>query len=334
MTDMTPPPFTGKDLDPQILRFQTLMAEGFGRFPAVGTVTIPEARAIAEQVRAPWTAGGPVMGRTQTLTIDGNGLSVRVRCHEPHPGGSAPALIYLHGGGWTLFSIDTHDRVMREYAGRTGMVVVGVDYALAPEAKFPTAIEQIALVVGWLRDHGAGLGIDPARLAIGGDSAGGNLAVATCLALRDQGLGGAIHAMVLNYGVFDCDLTTPSYRRFGGAGHMLETGEMAAFWQNYLRDDGDRRNPLACPLQADLRDLPAAFMAVAEQDVLYDENMAMAEKLRQAGVPVAVIVYPGTGHSFLEAVSLAAVSSSAFDDAATWLKHRFALGIGAEAPSI
>ena len=324
MTDLTPPPFTGENLDPQILRFQTLVAEGFRRFAPLSTVSLPEARRIAEQVRAPWAAGGPVMGRTRDLAIAEGGLAVRVRCHDPKPDTAKPALIYLHGGGWTLFSIETHDRVMREYAGRTGMVVIGVDYALAPETKFPHAIGQVALVVRWLRAHGADLGIDPRRLAIGGDSAGGNLAVAACLALRAGGQGDAIQAMVLNYGVFDCDRTTVSYRRFGGPGHMLESGEMAGFWQNYLRDEADRRDPLACPLQADLRGLPAAFMAIAEQDVLHDENIAMAAKLRAAAVPVEAIVYPGTAHSFLEAVSIAPVSARAFDDAAAWLKQRFA----------
>jgi acetyl esterase len=319
MTAVTPPSFTGEDLDPQILRFQTLMSEGFARFPPLGQVTLPEARRIAEQVRAPWAAGGPVMGQTRELEIAEGGLSVRLRCHDPHPGATAPALIYLHGGGWTLFSLDTHDRVMREYAGRTAMIVVGVDYALSPEAKFPQALEQIVMAVRWLRGHGAERGIDPDRLAIGGDSAGANLAVAACLQLRDEGQGDAIRAMVLNYGVFDGDLTTESHRRFGGPGHMLESEEMAGFWRNYLRDDADRTNPLACPLQADLRGLPAAFMAIAEQDVLTDENAAMAEKLRRSAVPVEAIVYPGTAHSFLEAVSIAAVSDRAFADASVWL---------------
>lgn len=323
MTDLTPSPFTGENLDPQILRFQTLVSEGFRRFPPLSAVSLPEARQIAEQVRAPWAVGGPVMGRTQDLEIAEGDLAVRVRCHDPKPGPAKPALIYLHGGGWTLFSIDTHDRVMREYAGRAGMIVIGVDYALAPETKFPHAIGQIALVVRWLRTHGADLGIDPRCLAIGGDSAGGNLAVATCLALRASGQDDAIQAMVLNYGVFDCDRATASDRRFGGRGHMLESTEMAGFWDNYLRDEADRRNPLACPLQADLRGLPPAFMAIAEQDVLHDENIAMAAKLRAAAVPVEAIVYPGTAHSFLEAVSIAAVSARAFDDAATWLTRRF-----------
>jgi acetyl esterase len=320
MTAPMPAPFTGETLDPEIRRFQALVTEAFGRFPPFGQVTPAEARQIAERVRAPWAAGGPAMDRTLKLEIDG----VRVRLHDPKPGPAKPALIYLHGGGWTLFSIDTHDRVMREYAERAGVVVVGIDYALAPEAKFPQALNQIASVVRRLQIRGSEMGIDSRRLAIGGDSAGGNLAIATCLKLRAEGNGDALKAMILNYGVFDCDGGRASYQRYGGPGHMLESTEMAGFWRHYLRDEADRQDPLACPLRADLHNLPPAFLAIAEQDVLHDENIALAARLRTAGVPVEAITYAGTGHSFLEAVSIAAVSRRAFADASAWLAELMA----------
>ncbi len=182
--------------------------------------------------------------------------SVGARVHRP-AGGLLPGLVYLHGGGWTLFSLDTHDRVMREYAARTGCCVLGVDYALSPEQKFPVALEQVIDVVSWLATQGLELGIDAGRLAIGGDSAGANLSVAACLVRRDR------HP--LRRFAPCCSTTAPSSshcsaeacRRYGGPEYMLGCEEMSRYWRNYLRSDADAGNPLACPLLAD-RSRPAA----------------------------------------------------------------------------
>ena len=192
---------------------------------------------------------------------------VRARIHRP-ASGILPGLVYLHGGGWTLFSIDTHDRVMREYASRAGCCVIGFDYALSPEQKFPVPLEQVVDVVDWLAEQGLELGIDAGRLAIGGDSAGANLSVATCLMRRDQASVPPLLAMLLNYGAFVSQCSADSCQRYGGPEYMLGCEEMSEYWRNYMRTDADAQNPLVCPLLASLDGLPPAFLAVAECDVL------------------------------------------------------------------
>jgi acetyl esterase len=307
-------------LHPDIRRFVTRMGEAWARHSPLDAVSPAEARRIAERVRAPWAQGGPVMHRTREHAVPLGEGRVRIRVHYPLDRPLSPALIYLHGGGWTIFSIETHDRLMREYAQRAQIAVVAVDYSLSPEAKFPRALHETVAVVQWLRWHGETLGIAPRSLAIGGDSAGANLALGTALALRDAEAGAALRGMMLNYGAFDSACDYPSYRVFGGAGYMLGDAEMAAFWHNYLGDDIAGASPLACPLRARLQGLPPAYLAVAECDVLYDENIEMIRRLKAAGVAVTANIYSGASHSFLEAVSISRLAERAFDDAATWLR--------------
>jgi acetyl esterase len=306
-------------LDPEIAEFVRRMGSYWREHPPLASVSLPEARAIAERVRAHWRAGGPQMAATTDLEVPTAYGSVRIRLLDPTPQGPKPALVYLHGGGWTLFSIDTHDRLMREYAARAGVVAVGVDYALSPEARFPQAIEETVAVVRWLREHGARHGVDGARLAIGGDSAGAAMTIAACMMLRDAGDRPGIRAMLLNYGAFDEACSAPSYERFGRGGYLWDPGEMKAFWRNYMRDERDARDPLCCPAIADVRGLPPAFNAVPECDVMYDEAMAMGARLLNAGVAAQTVVYPGATHSFLEAVSIARISDRAFAEASRWL---------------
>jgi acetyl esterase len=315
----------GADIDPDLRRFMAMTAAAYAGHPDVSALPLPEARKVFEKVREPWRAGGPVMAATRDLTVETRHGGVRARIHDPSPDRPKPALIYLHGGGWTIFSIETHDRVMREYAARAGVVVLGVDYALSPEAKFPVALEQVLDVVGWLRREAAEFGVDPARVAIGGDSAGGNLALATCLALRDQGRGAEIAALVLNYAVLDTDSTPEFHTRFGGADYMLTSEEMAQFWANYLGAPVDAENPLANPALAKFENLPPTFLAVAECDVLAGQSLAAAARLKEAGVPVECRVYAGACHSFLEAVSIAPIAGRAFDEASIWLRERLAI---------
>jgi acetyl esterase len=289
------------------------VAAAWARYGDLASVSPSEALRIAEDVRAPWTRGGPAMASTKEIAAP-----VRMRVYRPSGAPSrdaaSPALVYLHGGGWTLFSIDTHDRVMREYAARAGIVVIGIDYALAPESKYPVALDQISTALRFVRDHADELGIDRARIAIGGDSAGANLALAAALRDRD------IRALVLNYGVFARHSSADAIARFGGPGNMLTAEEMEGFWRNYLRDERDADDPLVCPLLATLDGLPPAFLAVPDRDLLAEQSIALGDRLRAAGVPVETRVYRGATHSFLEAVSISSLASRAFDDTAAWLR--------------
>jgi acetyl esterase len=304
------------ELDPDIRRFVSALQQGYARFADFDTLAVPERRSVAEQVRAPWRAGGPQMARTLELEIAG----VRGRIHIPVNTRRLAAMLYLHGGGWTMFSIDTHDRLMREYAHRSGAAVVGIDYSLSPEAKFPTALNEVVAAAHWLSRQGADYDIDPQRLAIGGDSAGANLAVAAALSLRDTG-GPALRAMLLNYGAFTPD-PAPSFDKYDGPRYMLTVEEMRYFWDNYTSDATDLMNPLVAPYRADLRGLPPAFFCTGACDILADGNRAMAARLSAAGVPCEQHLYAGATHSFLEAVSIAPLADSALAEASRWLRAR------------
>jgi acetyl esterase len=309
-------------LDPEIRRFVEGVTAAYAQYPDFDTLPLDARRAVAEQVRAPWAAGGPRMAETSEIDVPTAGGAVRVRVYRPAGEGDLPAFVYLHGGGWTVFSLDTHDRLMREYAQRAGVVVIGVDYALAPEQRFPVANAQVADVVRWLARPGALPGVDRRRLAIGGDSAGANLATTAALSLRDSGEGDLLRALVVNYGALDPLPAYASYDEFGDGRYLLSSAEMKGFWGNYLRDQRDASNPLAAPMLADLANLPPAYLATASLDILRDENLRLAERLRAAGTPVTQVVYPGTVHSFLEAVSIAEVSRRALQDTSVWLRKQ------------
>lgn len=316
----------GSDLDPDIRRFIRTVTATVAQNAGLDGAPYPQQRRWAEDARKPWRQGGPAMLETNKTSVATRHGKVRVRIHRPSAG-ILPGLVYLHGGGWTLFSLDTHDRVMREYAARAGCCVIGVDYALSPEQKFPVALEQVVDVVGWLVKQGAKVGVDADRLAIGGDSAGANLGVAACLVRRDQKSVPPLAAMLLNYGAYVSRCSENACRRYGGPEYMLGCEELTGYWRNYMRSDVDAENPLVCPLIAELGGLPPAFLAIGECDVLAEQNLEMAARLRGAGVPAQSVVYPGASHSFIEAMSIAGVSNQALADASTWLRRVFSHAI-------
>lgn len=308
------------ELDPDIRRFVTALQHGYAQYPSFGSLSLAERRSVAEKVRAPWRAGGPKMQRTVETNIAG----VRARIHIPSDAGPLGAMLYLHGGGWMMFSIDTHDRLMREYAMRAGVVVAGIDYSLSPEAKFPVALNEAVAAIEWLARDGAALGIDPARLAVGGDSAGANLAVTSALKLRAAG-GPKLRAMILNYGAFSPE-PTESFERYGGPRYMLTPEEMQVFWSAYISQPDALDDPLVAPYRADLRGLPPAFFCIAACDILADCNRAMAARCTVAQVPCEEHIYPGATHSFLEAVSIAPLADRALSEASAWLRAQLRAG--------
>lgn len=318
MTDAAYPAATPRHddgVDPAVRQFHVAVTAGFARYPDFAALPLADRRRIAEEVRQPWRSGGPKMHSVVEQKI--GDTQTRIRIYRPGGEAVLPGLLYLHGGGWTMFSLDTHDRLMREYAARAGVAVIGIDYSLSPEAKFPRALDETLAIVRWLRVHGAAQGLDPGRLAIGGDSAGANLSVAANLRLRDA-REPVLAAMLLNYGAFD-SRPTSSYARYDGPDYMLTVLEMNDFWRNYTRSAADHGDPYVCPILADLTGLPAAFMAIAECDILVDANRAMAAALRSAGVAVEDVVYYGATHSFLEAMSIAPLAQRALADASRWL---------------
>ena len=311
-------------LDPQIRRFVAALAQAWAEYPAVESLPVVEKRRIAEIVRTPWRQGGPEMAATREIALPTRHGPVRARVHRPASAADVqPALVYLHGGGWTMFSLDTHDRIMREFAARTGATVVGIDYALSPEAKFPYALEQIVDAVRALREQAADLGVDAARLAIGGDSAGANLSVATSLVLRDIGASQWLRGMLLIYGCYTPEISDVAANGFGAEGNLLTAAERATFWVNYLERTDAAVNPLVSPMRAQLAGLPPAFLIGAQCDVLAEQSVAFAAKLRAAGVPMDFMEYAGATHSFLEAVSISELADRAIADGAAWLSKLF-----------
>ncbi|WP_431281260.1 alpha/beta hydrolase [Humitalea sp. 24SJ18S-53] len=309
--------------DPEMLAAQTRLAARAATYPPQ-TLTLPldGARATGEAIHADTTTG-PVMAVTEDRWLPIRGHRLLCRFHRPAGiTGPAPVLVYLHGGGWVWNSIDTHDRLMREYAAAAGCVVIGPDYTLSPEAAFPQALEESAAVVRWIAAQGADWGLDPGRIAIGGDSAGGNLAAGVALLLRETDPDLRLSGLLLNYGVFDARLDTPSYDEFAD-GYWLTRDKMRFYWDCYCPRPADRLNPLASPLRADLAGLPPVLLHWAELDVLSGENAAMAERLRAAGVPLEAEVFPGVAHGFLRALAEVAKARDAVAKAGAWLRRVF-----------
>ena len=310
------------ELDPEISRFVEEISAAWAAYPPFETLPIEEARRVAEQVRAPWRMHGPAMSQTTEHVIATSTGPLRTRLYDPGVARPAPTLIYLHGGGFILFSLDTHDRLMREYAAAGNFAVLGVDYPLSPESRYPKALNQIVELVDWLRAGGGEcLGIDPDRLVIGGDSAGANLSVAAALRLRDRGTSGRLKGLLLNYGAFGVETSDEAEQRFGGPGAVLRRAEMLHYFTSYLGADGlASPEPYAAPLMADLHDLPPALLAIPECDLLAEQSYAMAERMESDGVDVTSIVYSGATHSFLEAMSVAEVARRAIHDGADWVR--------------
>ncbi len=310
------------NIDPEIAEFVARMNTAWSMHPDLGSVSVPEARAIAEQVREPWRQGGPEMHRVFEQQVELPSGSLRVRIYYPNHRDMLPALMYMHGGGFTLFSIDTHDRLMREYAATGGFAVIAVDYPLSPEAKFPHALNLIVELTEWIAGNGQQWGIDPGRLAIGGDSAGGNLALASALRLRDAGKNDRLRGILSNYGAFGRRCSDEAEATFGGPDAVLNREEMEYYWDNYLTTPQDSNNPYACPLIADVSNLPPSLLVVAEIDILAEDSSILAKRMEIAGTPCEIIVYPGATHSFLEAMSVAAVAREAIAHAANWIRQR------------
>lgn len=306
--------------DPEMRAFTAMMEERGRAFPPVKMELPLDAARVSNDGPglALAAAGGPKMGESGDRWLPIRGRRLICRLHRPTTDKPLPVMIYIHGGGWVWGSIDTHDHIMRGYAAAAGCAVVGPDYALSPEAPFPQALEECAAVVRWVARHGAEWGLDPTRIVIGGDSAGGNLAAAVALLLRETDPDIRLRGLLLNYGVFDCRTDTRSYDEFA-EGHTLTREKMRFYWSCYAPTEGDRYSPLASPLRGDLRGLPPCLVHYAELDVLASESEAMADKLRASGVAVEQKMFAGVLHGFLRAMGHVAKADEAIADAGAWL---------------
>jgi len=287
--------------------------------PRLDDMSIDDVRAVSEAfVNASAMDAEPV-DVVEDRHLPGPAGDIAVRVYDPDPGATSPVVAYFHGGGWVMMGLDTHDRVCRRLANAAHAVVVSVDYRLAPEHRFPAALDDCMAVTHWLTDHAEELAGDPTRIAVAGDSAGGNLAAATALASRSDGPG--LAAQVLVYPATDAACETTSYRT-NGEGFLLTTSAMRWFWDQYLGPHGDPGDRYASMLRADdLNGAPPALIMTAEHDVLRDEGEAYADRLRAAGVDVTSLCYPGMVHGFLMMDALTPTAVTAMAEIAGFLER-------------
>ncbi len=257
-----------------------------------------------------------------SVTTD-DGHEIRIRGYWPMASRQAhaplPAIVFAHGGGWFLCSLALYDNPCRALANATGCVVLSVDYRLAPEHKFPVPLEDVYRAVVWAFDQATELGIDPKRIAVGGDSAGGNLAAAAALLARDRN-GPAIAHQLLLYPALDSAMDSDSYTEFA-KGYYLTRDVMAFCWSAYLRGPADKGSPYASPLRAERLDgLPPATILVCEYDPLRDEGEAYARRLADAGVIVQQTRLPGMVHACIHLLGVAPAAQCLFDRVGAMMK--------------
>jgi acetyl esterase len=266
-------------------------------------ITPEEMRRQMEERKVP-PVDVPEMAKVEDRKVtahDGAEIPVRVYWPTDAPG-PHPVVVFFHGGGWVIGSIESHDATVKSLAKASGMVFVSVDYRLAPEYKFPTPPEDCFAATKWVVDNAAELGVDASRLAVAGDSAGGNLAAAVALMARERG-GPAIKFQLLIYPCTDFDVTRRSMVD-NGDGYFLTSAAMEWFYGHYLDSDDDRSHHFAAPIRGDLSALPPALVITAEYDPLRDEGNDYGHRLQRAGVPTTVTCYAGMIHGFFSMTSM------------------------------
>ncbi|MBI5265136.1 MAG: alpha/beta hydrolase [Bradyrhizobium sp.] len=291
--------------------------------PAYETLTAPEARAYYSQARFVSNPEPPELASVEPLSIPAPHGQIPARVYTPkklrQKDGLSPALVFFHGGGWVIGDLETHDVVCRKLADQGELIVVSVDYRLAPEHKFPAAVDDSIAATKWIAANAKQLGIDADRLSVGGDSAGGNLAAVVSIAARD-GDGPAIAGQVLIYPAVDCALAHPSHSE-PETSILLTHSVIRWFYDHYLDSTADVHDWRASPARATtLIGLPPAYVLTAGADPLRDEGDEYAERLKRAGVPVTYKHFPGQFHGFFTMGKLLQQANVAASDIGKWLK--------------
>jgi acetyl esterase len=273
--------------------------------------------------RAYWNTDAPVMAESQDLLLPGPYRDIPARLHRPVQRGAepAPVLIYLHGGGWIVGNLDTHDRIMRILAQKSGCCVLGVDYHLAPEAKFPQPQDECCAAADWVLQHGAEYGLDPNRIALAGDSAGANMSMTVLLHLKNQGRIGAVGAALLYYGSYGLR-DSASRRLWGGAEDGLSAADLAFFRECLFEDQAEMLDPRFDILANDLTELPPLFVLEVAMDPLADDSRALADAVLEAGGQVDYRRVEGVLHGYLHMSHSVDAAMDALSDGAAFLRAR------------
>ncbi len=287
--------------------------------PAIDLRTLPiaEARAVFEEQQGSWVWAESAMESSHELTLPGAAAPMRARLHVPRAGVGRPATLFLHGGGWTFGSIDSHDGTMRSLAAASGHPVLGIDYRLAPESPFPAPLDDVLAAAAYVRAGHLGALVDPARLALAGDSAGANLALSAALVLRDRGAPPVTVALI--YGCYAPIFGTASHARLGDGTFLMRSAMMRWYWNNFLGPAASEPPALSAPLTADLAGLPPLYLNAAGLDPLLDDSSALSAKLCEAGVMHRLDVWPGVVHGFVRLARELPAARHALLEAGLWL---------------
>ncbi|MGI2258900.1 acetyl esterase [Shewanella sp. GXUN23E] len=270
-----------------------------------------------------WNQGGPQMQRTLNVSVPFGDQTIQTRIHYPSSDKPLPGIFYIHGGGFIVGNLDTHDRIMRLMAAESGCVVIGIDYSLSPEAKFPQAIEECVCVTRYFRQHASDYGLDPQQMAYAGDSAGAHLCLASFLWQRDKQMDVSfIKALLLYYGLYGLQ-DSRSRRLYGGCWDGLTREDLNYYEQMYLAAQDAAESPYYCLFNNDLSShMPACFIAGSEFDPLLDDSKTLHSMLQANNLPSQYQVYEGTLHAFLHCSRIMPIAHKAIADGAKYFLHQ------------
>jgi acetyl esterase len=305
-------------IDPELVAAGQLLQSRGLVAPDRTQAPLSDVRAAVDRIGEFLGEGSVPLQREQNLSLPGPHGQVPCRLYLPDNAARPPLIIYSHGGGFMQGSLPSWDAMLRELVRQSGVAALSVDYRLSPEHRFPAAFEEIVAMVRLAAREGSGFGIDPTRLAVGGDSAGANLALAAAVALRDAGER-ALGFMLLIYGCFSTDTESPSWQRFGRGAGLSQT-QMRWIWETYLERPEQQKDWRAAPILADLTGLPPAHLVVGSLDPLLDDSQRLAARLKGAGVPSELKIYEGLNHGFIRYGRLVSAARGAVGDCATALR--------------
>jgi len=304
-------------IDPELVAAGKLLQSRGLVAPDRTQAPLSEVRAAVDRIGAFLGEGSVPLARERDLALPGPHGQVPCRLYLPDDAERPPLLVYAHGGGFMQGSLASWDAMLRELVRQSGVAALSVDYRLSPEHRFPVAFDEMVAMIRLAAREGAGLGIDPTRLAIGGDSAGANLALAAALASRDAGERG-LGFMLLIYGCFSTGTESPSWQRFGQGAGLSQT-QMRWIWETYLERPDQQTDWRAAPILADLAGLPMAHLIVGRLDPLLDDSHRLASRLKEASVPCDLTVYDGLNHGFIRYGRLISAARRAVGDCAAAL---------------
>lgn len=328
MTLVSPPnnPIQDIYIDPQITPILERMAAVMAERGPIGSVSPPEMRERFNEDVSGWNLELPDIHHTEDFHIEYEAGHIPVRIYDPvNRDNQLPCLIFIHGGGWIVGDLDTNERTLRLLALESGIRILSVDYPLAPENKFPAGLDACVAVTRWIHENASQWGIDPERLAIGGDSAGGNLALATALDLRNAGENWLKLGLMI-YPALSPHADTDSHRIFGQGEFGLGTDAMHYFWDAYLADQAQKNDPRANPLLADMHTMPPMYIVTGGLDALTDDSRRLEQKLKESGIEVDHRHYPGMIHGFFSMALFLDVGQKAVTEAAATLRSTLTAG--------